>query len=301
MDLRHLRYFIAVAEELNFTRAAERLNMAQPPLSQQIRQLEEELGAVLLERGSRPLKLTRAGELLLENAQEVILLADRTRKDVARIGRGQVGQLNVAFVGSALYSLLPSVLNKFRQKYPEIEVSLNEMLAPDIVSALRERRADIGLIRPSLPDTGEFEQKLLVTEPLVLAVPEQHPIAGEISVPLAAIDGQPLILYPRLPKPSVTNNILRTCEAVGVEPEIVQEVLHIQTALMLVSAGVGLTLVARSVAAQQRNGLVFVEINSPTLSTELSLVWRTGGFSPSLTNFLTACEHERKIWSSNTT
>ena len=172
-------------------------------------------------------------------------------------------------------------------------MTLNEMLAPEMATAIRDRRADIGFVRPALPESDDLLQKLLLSEPLVLAVPEQHAIAKKKSVPINVVDRERLILYPRHPRPSITNVVLRACDAAGVEPTIVQEVLHVQTAMTLVSAGIGMTFVAHSVTSQERKGLVFVRIEEPAPVADLSLVWRAGVSSPTLRNFLSICDEER--------
>ena len=299
MKFRHLQYFVAVAEELNFTRAAERLNMAQPPLSQQIKQMEQELDTVLIERGSRPMRLTRAGGVMLDHARRILDMSHAARADVMRIGKGQTGLLNVAFVGSALYSVLPGVLSDFRKQYPRVDLSLNEMLAPEIARGLQDRKVDVGVVRPALLNLEDIEQRPLVQEQLVLAVPEQHPFARKKQLSLASVHREPLILYPRHPQPSLTDDVLKSCNAVGAEPDIIQEVLHLQTALILVAQGVGLTLVAQSVTRQPRPGVVFVLISDPAPTSVLSVAWRKGMTLPSLHNFLRICEEQSNLYSSD--
>nr|WP_257883767.1 LysR family substrate-binding domain-containing protein [Roseobacter insulae] len=154
-----------------------------------------------------------------------------------RIGRGQTGLLTVAFVGSALYPVLPWVLWDFRQQSPKVDVSLTETLAPDTAGGLQERKMDVGIVRPALLTLDEFEQRPLVAEKMVVAVPEGHPVRHETTLALASVHGAPLILFPIHPKPSLTEVILNACDAVGAEPDIVQNVLHLQTALILDPAG----------------------------------------------------------------
>jgi LysR family transcriptional regulator, benzoate and cis,cis-muconate-responsive activator of ben and cat genes len=217
VELRHLRYFLAVAEELRFTRAAERLQIAQPPLSVQIRQLEDEIGVALFERGGWPHRLTEAEKLLLERARLVITNVGTTIEDVKRVGRGQTGRLSVAFVGSAMYTTLPEILNAFREAHPNIELTLDEMLAAEIAESLRERRIDVGFSRPALNEGEEFEQRLLLEEPLVLAIPERHRFPDGAKVSFADLAGEPLIVYPRYPGPRMTDVVLLAYEKAGVE------------------------------------------------------------------------------------
>lgn len=299
MNFRHLKYFVAVAEELSFTRAAERLNMAQPPLSQQIKQLEDELDTVLIERGSRPLRLTRAGEAMLRHANRILEMSKEAKADVGRIGKGQTGILNVGFVGSALFSILPEILTEFHQQFPKVDVSLNEMLAGQTGNALQNRKVDVGIVRPALQATDGFEQIPLINERLVLAVPKDHPIAGRDRVPLTDLSSEPFILYPRYPKPSLTDDVLIAFHEIGVQPEIIQEVLHLQTALILVAQGVGLTFVAQSVARQPRDGVVFLNDAETAPISALSLVWRRDEASPALDGFLRISREQAMLYSTH--
>ncbi|MET4247211.1 LysR family transcriptional regulator [Bradyrhizobium sp. LA6.7] len=286
VELRHLRYFLAVAEELSFTRAAERLRIAQPPLSVQIRQLEDEVGVALFERRGRPLRLTEAGELLLERTRLIVADVGATIDDVKRMGRGQTGRLSVAFVGSAMYTTLPDILNSFRETHPNIELTLDEMLAAEIAESLRERRIDVGFSRPALSEGEEFEQGVLLDEPLVLAIPERHRFADGAKVAIAELAGEPLIVYPRSPGPSMTDVVLLAYERAGVEATLLQETRHMQTALGLVSAGAGLTFVAASVRDQKRRGVRFVELQEPQPMAPLTIVWRKDSSSVVLQSFL---------------
>lgn len=292
MELRHLRYFLAVAEELSFTRAAARLNIAQPPLSQQIRHLEDELGVELIERGARPLRLTAAGVLLLKRARVIIADVHGCVEEARRVGQGQTGRLIIAFVGSAMYSFLPDVITRFGRTFPHVELILHEMLAADIAEALHQRRIDVGFSRPPLEPSDEFAQKLLLQEPFVLAVPEKHPFAMRESVDLRELDKEPLILYPRYPLPSTTEFVLRACAAAGFPGCVIQEVRHIQTAIGLVSAGIGLTWVPRSVGQQSRRGVSFVPFQPPAPIAALFVAWRKNSLSLLLENFLCAVESE---------
>ena len=295
IELRHLRYFIAVAEELSFTRAAERLRIAQPPLSVQIRQLEDETGVALFDRGSRPLRLTEAGELLLKRARLLTAEVGATLDDVRRIGRGQTGRLSVAFVGSAMYTTLPDILNAFREAHPDVELTLDEMLAAEIAESIRERRVDVGFSRPALSEGDEFEQRVFLEERLVLAIPERHRFADRAQVSIVELAGEPLIVYPRSPGPSMTDVMLRAYELAGVEPILLQETRHMQTALGLVCAGAGLTFVAASVRDQKRRGIRFVELQEPAPTAPLTIVWKKGGGSVVLRRFLEMIESQKPI------
>lgn len=286
LELRQLRYFKAVAEELSFTRAAERLHIAQPPLSQQIRQLEDELGVTLIERGGRPLRLTEAGSLLFERAGTILSDVDNAAEDVRRIGRGGIGKLSVGFAGSAMYNVLPAIINAYRDRFPDVELALHELLAADVAIALRERRIDVGFSRPGLEQEEGVEQHLLFEEPLVAAVSDRHEFASRNTISPADLHAQPTILYPRHPKPSLTDLIVETLETEGISLRIVQEARHLQTALGLVAAGVGITFVPVTVSLQTRQGIRFLPIEPKILTSPMTVVWRSDTTSASLENFL---------------
>ncbi|TWB87031.1 LysR substrate binding domain-containing protein [Bradyrhizobium macuxiense] len=224
MELRHLRYFVALGEELNFTRAAERLHIAQPPLSQQIRQLEDELGVTLLQRNSRPVRLTEAGELFLARARAVLASFESAVADTRRVGRGQAGKLGIGFVGSAMFAGLPDIVGAYRDACPDVELVLDEMLAAEIAEALRRRRIDIGFARPALLGEPGLAQRLIVEEPYVAALPRAHPLATRRDIALAELSDDAFVLYPARPEPSVTGLIVNACRAAGFTPRLAQEV-----------------------------------------------------------------------------
>lgn len=287
MELRHLRYFVALGEELNFTRAAERLRIAQPPLSQQIRQLEEELGVTLLQRNSRPVRLTEAGELLLARARTLLAEFEVAVADVRRIGRGQVGKLNVGFVGSAMFVGLPDMIGAFRERCPDVELALDEMLAAEIADALQHRRIDVGFTRPPLPPENGLAQRVILEEPYVAALPRAHPLAKSSAIALKELSDDAFVLYPSRPEPSVTGLIVAACQVAGFTPRLAQEVLHLQTAIGLVAAGVGVSLVPEAVArAQGGRGVSYVPLLPPAVIGPLAIVWREGDVSPALQRFL---------------
>ena len=295
MELRHLRYFVAVGEELSFTRAAERLHIAQPPLSQQIRQLEEELGVTLLERAARPVRLTEAGLLLLDRARELLAALEATVADTRRIGRGQAGRLMIGFAGSAMYVGLPDIIGAFRDACPDVEIALDEMLAAEIAEALRQRRIDVGFARPPLLPEDGFAQRPFAEEPYVAALPRRHPLAGLDDIALAELSDDPFILYPGRPEPTVTGLIMAACGAAGFTPQIAQEARHLQTVISLVAVGVGVSLVPVSAArAQVRPGVVYVKLRSPAPMAPLSVAWRDGNVSPALRTFLALVDAERE-------
>jgi DNA-binding transcriptional LysR family regulator len=286
MELRHLRYFVTVAEELHFSRAAERLAISQPPLSQQIQQLEREVGTPLLRRTSRQVELTDAGRVFLEDARQILRAADQATIDARRASRGELGRLGVGFVASATYDVLPDILRRFRSEYPAISLELVEMNAAQQGPALRERRIDVAFSRPPLTD-ADLHSEPAVTEALVAAVADAHPLAKHESLALDALAGEPFILYPRDPKPSYADFIITVCESYGFTPRVTQETQQMQTALSLVSAGLGVTLVPASVQNLRRRGVIYLPIAAPAPSSLLTVAMRQGDGSPILANFLT--------------
>lgn len=285
MELRHLRYFIAVADELHFGRAAERLCISQPPLSQQIQQLERELGFALFNRTQRRVELTAAGELFLDEAREMLAHLERAVAASRRVARGEVGWLGIGFVGTATYAFLPAVLSAFRARYPEVELVLRELVSARQAQALRERRIHVGLARPAIEEEG-IVSAAIVREPLVAALPEAHRLAGRDRLALADLAAEPFILFPPLPKPSYADFIVSVCRQAGFSPRVVQETAEIHTAISLVAAGLGVTLVPASVQSAHREGIAYRPFDEPQPLTELAIAHRAGDSSPVLTAFL---------------
>lgn len=287
MELRHLRYFVAVAEELHFGRAAERLSIAQPPLSQQIQQLEKELGFALFLRTQRRVELTPAGHLFLEESRAILSGLEHAVAAGRRVARGEVGWLGIGFVGTATYAFLPRVLSIFRERYPQVELVLRELVSARQAQALRDRRIHVGLARPAIAEEGIVCEPV-VREPLVVALPEGHPLAArqDEPLPLSALAHEPFVLFPRHPKPSYADAVIAVCEQAGFRPQIVQETVEIHTAISLVAAGLGITLVPASVRSAHRDGIVYREFTVPAPMTELCLAHRTEETSPIVASFL---------------
>ena len=247
MELRHLRYFMAVGEELSFTRAAERLHIAQPPLSQQIKQLEEELGVTLLQRGARPLRLTGAGEVFSNDRarSSPIWMQRWPRHDelvVDKRGSGRsVSQVPLRVVSSRCHQT-------FREACPNVELNFHEMLASEVAQALQERKIDVGFARPQLPPLDHVAQRLILEEPYLAALPKRHRLAGRTLIALSDLADEPFVLYPTTPGPSVMEIFMSACRESGFMPRVVQEARHLQTVVSLVAAGVGVSLVPQAAA-----------------------------------------------------
>ncbi|WP_108259311.1 LysR family transcriptional regulator [Mangrovicoccus ximenensis] len=246
MDLRQIRYFVAVAEERNFTRAAETLNIAQPPLSRQIQMLEEELGTTLILRGSRPLRLTDAGRLFQEQALQVLGRVEQMAEATRRVGRNQNRVVKIGFVPSTLYGGLPSLVRKMRHAAPGLDIRLVEMVSLHQIHALKEGRIDLGFgrLRHSDPAVTGI---VLREERLAVAIPQGDPLAAsDAPLPVRALAGTKLIVYPKEPRPSYADHVLRLLHGHDVRPCELEEVSELQTALGLVAAEVGLCIVPSS-------------------------------------------------------
>jgi DNA-binding transcriptional LysR family regulator len=288
-DLRRLRYFAAVAEELSFSRAAERLHMAQPPLSYHVRELESELGTKLLDRNRRRVRLTEAGAALLEEAHRLLAQAERTADTVRRVGKGEVGRVSFGFAASASNDVLPPFLLAFGRRYPGIRLTLQEMNPDQQVAALHERTIDVGLLYLPFAD-GALESRVVRRAPLVAALPEGHPLAGEPQLAVGALSDEPFVLPPRYRVHGLYHLITETCRRAGFVPRAVQEAWLMQTLVGLVAGGMGVALVPASLQNLQRTGVVYKELQGPTPEVEMGLVWRRDDASPVLKSFLEVAE-----------
>ncbi|MDE3081178.1 MAG: LysR family transcriptional regulator [Paracoccaceae bacterium] len=278
MDLRQIRYFVAVARERNFTRASEILHIAQPPLSRQIQLLEEELGVDLLIRKTRPVRLTDAGRLFYEQALQILGRVEQMRTATRRIGLNQNSVLSVGFVASTLYGGLPSLIRKLRQREPDLDIQLVEMASVQQIQALKEGRIDIGFGRVRQTDPA-VRSVILREERLCLAIPQGAPLAQETTpLPLATLAGQKVIVYPKEPRPSYADQVLGFLLDNDIQPAEVQEVREIQTALGLVAAEAGLCLIPAS-ARQIRADVVYRTIDSDRVTSPVILNHRAGDTS----------------------
>lgn len=273
MNLKQLTYFVAVAEELHFGRAAERLGMAQPPLSRQIKQIEEELGAQLFNRGRNAITMTQAGERLYDRGTNILRQMEDTKLEVRRIGQGAEGRLRIGFVGSSTFGMLPNIIKSFRANYPEVNLSLIPMNNAQLHRALVSREIDVAFARPALKDS-EFVTRKLGEEALVLALPDTVDTGNRTMVNLNDLAAQNFVLYPEYPRPSFADFVLNSCAEQGVEIASRVFTMDLQTALSLVAIGEGVCIVPASVASGTRNGLRFCKIEQPLAQTELSVNYR---------------------------
>lgn len=297
IELRQLRYFATVAEELHFGRAARRLHMTQPPLSQTIMALEELLGAPLFERNRRGVTLTAAGAALLPEAQRLLQQAAGLPELVRRAATGASGRLALAFVSSADYSVLPPSLRAYRAEYPQVEITLKEATSDLQLDDLLQGRVDAGLLIPPLPDRARQELDYLpvLREPLVLAAPAGHPALAAArrragtdagAADLRKLAGIPLIIFPRHISPALYDAILSVFHDAGSTPAVGQEAIQMQTIVSLVSAGMGIALVPQSVSNLRRPGVEYLPLVQSTPLVETGLAWRRDNASPVLRGFL---------------
>jgi DNA-binding transcriptional LysR family regulator len=278
MNLRHLQFFVVLSEELNFSRAAERLHVAQPALSQQIRLLEDRLGTQLVNRASRPLRLTEAGSYLAIEARE--------------IGLGKRGWLGIGFTRSAMYSVLPPALKVFHQTYPDVELKLFEMLTEEQADALREKRIHIGIGR-QVQDIPGCTTQALLSEPLMAVLAPDHPLATSQKVLIADLADSPLILYPRQSTAFFPRFVEGLYRDAGLTPDVAHRADEIQTAIALVAAALGVTYVGASVARLGRPDVVYKALGGAAAGqmTTLSATFRNDGQSAHLEAFLTTLKH----------
>jgi DNA-binding transcriptional LysR family regulator len=286
LELRQLRYFVTVAEELHFGRASARLHMTQPPLSQAIQGLEDVLGTVLFERNRRSVALTPAGAALLPEARRLLAQAGELPELVRAAAAGETGRLALAFVSSADYSVLPPFLRSYRAAFPQVHIVLQEATSDIQVDDLLHNRIDAGLLIPPLPDKAhaELEYVKLIEEPLILAAPAGLLPAGALS--LKDAPRLPLIIFPRPIAPGLHDAILGCFAGAGITPEIGQQAIQMQTIVSLVSAGMGMALVPQSVSNLMRPGVDYRELLDSTPLVETGCAWRRDNASPVLRGFL---------------
>ncbi|ACL58050.1 LysR family transcriptional regulator [Methylobacterium nodulans] len=272
MDLRHLRYFVVLAEQRHFGRAAELLNMAQPPLSQQIKALEDELEVTLFDRSTRPIELTAAGRTLLREARQILHHVSRAQAATRRAGQGQDGHLVIGVTGSAAMEFLPPVLLAFRARWPDIRLSLREMSSPEQIAALERGEIHIGFVRPPVLD-DRLNVRLVHQDPFVVALPGDHPQAGVEGVRLADLNGTALIIFDPAEAPGFRDLIIHVCRTAGYVPETLESAPQMTTMLALVSAGLGFALVPRSARRLALERVVFRPLLDPCAAVELYAVW----------------------------
>jgi DNA-binding transcriptional LysR family regulator len=281
VELRHLRYFVAVAEERHFGRAAARLHMAQPPLSQQIRQLESELGLQLLRRTTRRVELTPAGEAYLVRARQIIAAVSSAAGEAKRVAAGLQGRLVIGCVGSATYSLLPHLVRRLREELPDVEVAVQgEMLAPDQVGALLDGRIDLGLLRPPV-DEDALKLEVLRADRLIVAVPDGHRLAERRRLRLQDLAAEDFVIHAGGGRSVMHDTVLARCREAGFEPRIRHEVAETSTLVTFVAAGLGIAVVPEPVSELMVPGVTYRPLTGQA-PVELAAATRADDEAPQL-------------------
>lgn len=285
MEFRQIRYFLAVAEDLHFTRAADRLHVAQPALSQQIRQLEDELGVKLLRRTNRRVELTPAGEAFRARTLLAMDQITRAGTEASQVGRGETGTLSLGFVSSAVWGALPILLQRFRRQAPLAEVDLHELEPAEQLRALRERHLDCGMMHAAISEP-DLSFVVVARDRLIVALPEAHPAAADDSANLADLARETIFIPKRHASAGFHELVLEACRKAGFRPARIQTTRLLQTAVALVAGGIGIALVPESFRNNlQIRGVVYRTLSGTPPIAELVAVWRTDNDSPLLLHF----------------
>ncbi len=286
VELRHLRYFLALAEELHFGRAAESLGIAQPGLTQQIRRLEEEVGATLFHRTRRSVRLSAAGEAMIRPARQTLADLDLTVESARRADRGETGHLTIGFVESAASTVVPTAVRSFRDRHPGVGLSLRELSVDSQIDGLRSGRLDVGLVRAPVA-TGGLRFEALEEEPLIVAAPDSHPLARRTRIHPRTLAAEPLVLLAREVVPGPYDEVIALMRQHGDGAVIAQEATSIQAVLGLVAAGLGVSLLPASALTLGRDGVSFVELR-PSPRSSILVAWRASDLSSITARFVAA-------------
>jgi DNA-binding transcriptional LysR family regulator len=273
IELRHLRYFVAVAEELHFGRAALRLHLAQPPLSQQIRKLEDILGHALFARTSRAVRLTAAGQVFLDRARRTLRTVQEDIDEARSIGRGEIGSLRVGFIGSGMLTPIPAMLGRYRRKHPRADLQLREGMSSQLMQAIIAGVIDIAFLRDGGALPG-LESETLFTEPFVAVLPANHPLAHRKTISAAALRNEPFVFFPQVAGPVAYSKTLSLCEAYGFRPRIVQEAPQWLTVLRLVGAGLGVSIAPACVQKIAAPDAVCIRLRAAHVQSDIEIAWR---------------------------
>ena len=287
MELRHIRYFLAVAEERHFTRAAAKLGIGQPPLSQQIKDLETEIGARLFHRVAHGAELTAAGEAFLERVQGMPALAEQGKQAALRASRGEIGSLRVGFTASSAFNaVVPTAIRAFRRAYSDVDLVLEEANTTRLVAGLEEESLDAAFLRPGDAGIEAFQLRLLCEEPMVVALPASHPVAARRNVGLSELKDEPFLVFPRANGPSLYDAMIGACRQAGFEPIIGQVAPQLASVVNLVAAELGVAIVPASMSRVQIAGVTYRPIAGRAPTAQLALAHRRGETSTVVRNFI---------------
>ena len=296
LELRHFRYFVAVAEELHFGRAARRLHISQPPLSQQIQAMETMLAVRLFHRSRRKVELTASGLLLLDEARKALAQAERAERVVRGAGLGELGSLAIGFTGSAPFNqVMPRLIGRFRRDWPEVQLSLREMSTSAQLEALAEGSLDLGFARPGTePTLPEVELRLLQREPLLAVFDSSHPLAARERVAMADLAGQPFILHPRHIGTGLYDRVMGLAAAAGFTPRVVIEAHQMSGIVSLAAIGLGVSVVPEAMRRVAIDGLELRPLTDPQAHIDLFIAHRRDRVAPTVSNFLALVNDENK-------
>ena len=285
MEFRHLRYFLALSEELHFGRAARRLSISQPPLSLNIQQLEASVGARLFTRNSKEVRLTAAGKAFVPRARALLEQAGEAARHARDVEQGLAGRLHIGFVGAMLYRGLPQMLGKFQSQHPLLRVVLRELNSQDQLVELAHDQLDVGFVHSTrLP--AEMSHQLFASEPFVCCLPAGHPLARKRTLSLKQLQGEPFVLFARSASPDYYERILAICTDAGFYPEVRHEVRHWLSVVSLVSQGLGVALVPAALRHSALGGAVFVPLDAGVPHSQSYCIWKTAHDNAALTAFL---------------
>jgi DNA-binding transcriptional LysR family regulator len=287
MELRHLRYFVAVARHLNYSEASRRLHVAQPAISQTVLDLEDELGIKLLLRTKRSVQLTAGGTAFLHEAEEILRRADEARRLAQRAARGEVGSLGIGFFGTAAAPFLPSLVQSYRRKFPDVELQLYELNPDQQLAAFDDGRIQLGFTRPLPPNRrAEFEEEVVYTDHLVVALAETHPLAKQKVVRLKNLAGEPFVQFHRRGAPGLFDEVIGCCRRAGFSPRIVNEPNFMATVMTLVESGLGISLIPSCVRSLNRAHIAVRPISPKSAQIPLCVAWRKSEQNPIVAAFL---------------
>ena len=286
MELRHLKYFRTVAEELHFGKAAIRLNMSQPPLSLQIRQLENELGVPLFRRTKRNVELTEEGEVFLEKVYQLFTSLDEAIETVKMVNRGEIGEIVIGFIASAAYDILPIIMKHYKQHYPDMHVILKQLTSEKQIKALQEGSLHIGIVSEPI-EYEEITHKIIRCEPMVIAIQKEHPLASKSSaVNLIEFANDSFVLTGRKSNPRYYDGVINCCYQAGFSPQIIQETEEMSSVLSLVSAGIGVAVVPASMQLLLATKIVYRDLRNINYRTTTALAWQSDNNSPIIQAFI---------------
>ncbi|OZI37551.1 hypothetical protein CAL29_03855 [Bordetella genomosp. 10] len=287
MDLRRLRYFLVVAEELHFTRAAQRIGIAQPPLTHQIKMLERELGVSLFDRQPGHVRLTEAGAVLREEARDILDRVGQAADRCRRSAQGLIGRIGVGFTESASFCAeVTTALHRYRDRYPQVEMTLEENRSIPLMQSLRQGRIDVAFVRLPIGMDEDVRFKLISTESMVVALPRMHRLARRKSLRLHELSDEPFLLYPRATRFGLSDMIVTACEARGFSPRIVQQAPQISSTINLVASSLGITIVPACMQQARVDQVRYVPLKEDDLSASLGVAYRSGHPAPAVANLL---------------